>query len=49
LRSISALRGLSVPVRWRSLQLEVGAVTGKGINRSALTVSLTGDVFEHID
>jgi hypothetical protein len=49
LRSISALRGLSVPVRWRSLQLEIGAVTGKGINRSALTVSLTGDVFEYVD
>jgi hypothetical protein len=49
LRSISALRGLSVPVRWRSLQLEIGAESGKGINRSALTVSLTGDVFEYID
>lgn len=49
LRSISALRGLSVPVRWRSLQLEIGAVTGKGINRSALTVSLTGDVFEYVE
>lgn len=49
LRSISALRGLSVPVRWRSLQLEIGAVTGKGINSSALTVSLTGDVFEQIE
>ncbi len=47
LRSITALRGLSVPVRWRSLQLEIGAVTRKGINSSALTVSLTGDVFEH--
>ncbi len=48
LRSISALRGLSVPVRWRSLQLEIGSATGKGINHSALTISLTGDVFEHI-
>jgi hypothetical protein len=43
------LRGLSVPVRWRSLQLEIGTATGKGINRSALTISLTGDVFEHIE
>lgn len=49
LRSISVLRGLSVPVRWRSLQLEIGAVTGKGINQSALTVSLIGDVFEHAE
>ena len=49
LRSISALRGLSVPVRWRSLQLEIGALTGKGINRSGLTVSLTGDVFEYVE
>jgi len=49
LRSISALRGLSVPVRWRSLQLEIGTATGKGINRSALTISLMGDVFEHVE
>jgi hypothetical protein len=49
LRSIYALRGLSVPVRWRSLQLEIGARTGKGISSSALTVSLTGDVFEHVE
>jgi hypothetical protein len=49
LRSLSALRGLSVPVRWRSLQLEIGAETGKAINRSALTISLTGDVFEHVE
>jgi hypothetical protein len=46
LRSISVLRGLSVPVRWRSLQLELGAAVGQGVSRSALTVSLIGDVFE---
>jgi hypothetical protein len=46
LRSISALRGLAVPVRWRSLQLELGPAVGQGISRSALTVSLMGDVFE---
>ena len=49
LRSISALRGLSVPVHWRSLQLEIGLASGKGINRSALTISLMGDVFEHVE
>jgi hypothetical protein len=46
LRSISVLRGLSVPVRWRSLRLEIGAAVGQGVSRSALTVSLIGDVFE---
>jgi len=46
LRSISVLRGLTVPVRWRSLQLELGAAVGQGISRSALTISLIGDVFE---
>jgi hypothetical protein len=33
-------------VRWRSLKLELGAVMGQGIRRSALTVNLTGDIFE---
>lgn len=46
LRSLSALKGLPVPVRWRGLQLELDASVGQGISRSALTVSLTGDVFE---
>lgn len=46
LRSISVLQGLLVPVRWRSLKLELGAVMGQGIRRSALTVNLTGDIFE---
>ena len=46
LRSVSVLQGLLAPVRWRSLKLELGAVVGQGIRRSALTVSLTGDVFE---
>jgi len=46
LRSMSALKGLPVPVRWRGLQLELGAPVGQGISRSELTVSLTGEVFE---
>lgn len=46
LRSVSVLQGLMVPVRWRSLKLELGAAVGQGIRRSALTVSLTGDIFE---
>lgn len=46
LRSMSALKGLVVPVRWRGLQLELDAPVGEGISRSALTVSLTGEVFE---
>jgi hypothetical protein len=46
LRSMSSLKGLTVPVRWRGLQLELGEPTGQGISRSELTVSLTGEVFE---
>lgn len=46
LRSMSALKGLTVPVRWRGLQLELGEPVGQGISRSELTVSLTGEVFE---
>ena len=46
LRSLSALKGLHVPVRWRGLQLELDAPVGQGISRSALTVSLTGEIFE---
>ena len=49
LRSISALKGLTIPVRWRGLVLELGAPTGQGVSRSELTVSLTGEVFEIID
>jgi hypothetical protein len=43
---MSALKGLTVPVRWRGLQLELGEPVGQGINRSELIVSLTGEVFE---
>jgi len=46
LRSMSALKGFPVPVRWRGLQLELGAPVGQGISRSELTVSLMGEVFE---
>lgn len=46
LRSLSALKGLPVPVRWRGLQLELGTPGGLGISRSELTVSLMGEVFE---
>jgi hypothetical protein len=46
LRSLSALKGLPVPVRWRGLHLEIEAPVGQGISRSALTVSLTGEIFE---
>lgn len=46
LRSLSALKGLSIPVRWRGLQLELDAPVGQGISRSTLTVSLTGEIFE---
>jgi len=46
LRSMSALKGLSVTVRWRSIQLELGLTAGQGISRSELIVSLNGEVFE---
>ena len=47
LRSMVALRGLSVPVRWKSLHLEVGGTPrGQGISRSELMVQLLGEVFE---
>jgi hypothetical protein len=46
LRSMAALKGLPVPVRWRGLQLELDVPVGQGISRSELTVSLTGEVFE---
>ncbi len=46
MRSISTLRGLTIPVRWRGLQLDIGQPTGQGIRRSELTVSLTGEIFE---
>lgn len=46
LRSMSALRGFPVPVRWRALQLDIGSPSGQGIRRSELTVSLTGEIFE---
>lgn len=46
LRSMSALKGLPVPVRWRGLQLELDVPAGQGISRSELIVSLTGEVFE---
>lgn len=46
LRSMSAMRGFPVPVRWRGLQLDIGSPSGQGIRRSELTVSLTGEVFE---
>lgn len=46
LRSMSALRGFPVPVRWRGLQLDIGSPSGQGIRRSELTVSLTGEIFE---
>ena len=46
LRSMSALKGLTVPIRWRGLQLELGEPVGQGISRSELTMSLTGEVFE---
>lgn len=46
LRSMSALKGLVVPVRWRSVQLELGMSAGQGISRSELIVSLNGEVFE---
>lgn len=49
LRSISALRGLMIPVRWRGLQLELGAPGGQGVSRSGLTVNLTGEIFEIAD
>jgi hypothetical protein len=46
LRSVSALRGLPVPVRWRSLQLDVGVLGGSGVTRSELMVHLIGELFE---
>ncbi len=46
LRSMVALKGLSVPVRWRSIHLEVGTTRGRGISSSALMVHLLGEVFE---
>ena len=46
LRSASALKGLTVPVRWRSVHLNVGSVAGVGITRSALLVHLIGEVYE---
>ena len=46
LRSMSALSGLAVPVRWRSIQLEIGASGGRGISSSELMVHLLGEVFE---
>lgn len=46
LRSMVALKGLSVPVRWRSVHLEVGTPRGRGISSSGLMVHLLGEVFE---
>lgn len=46
LRSMSALKGLPIPVRWRGLQLDLGLPAGQGISRSELIVSLMGEVFE---
>jgi len=46
LRSMSALSGLTVPVRWRSVQLEVGPTGGHSISSSELMVHLLGEVFE---
>ena len=46
LRSMAALKGLTVPVRWRSAHLAVGAMQGQGIIRSALTVHLIGEIYE---
>lgn len=46
LRSMTALKGFPVPVRWRGMQLDIGSPSGQGIRRSELTVSLTGEIFE---
>ncbi|MDN3988407.1 hypothetical protein [Zwartia vadi] len=46
LRSLSALKGLTIPVRWRSVQLDLGMPEGQGVSRSELIVSLNGEVFE---
>ncbi len=48
LRTLTALRALTVPVRWRSATLEVGNISGQELTRSALVVQLIGDLFEHI-
>ena len=46
MRSLSALQGLQMPVRWRSATLEVGAISGQALARSALVVQLIGEMFE---
>jgi len=46
MRSLSALQALQTPVRWRSATLDVGAVSGHALTRSALVVQLTGEMFE---
>jgi len=46
LRSMPALRGLTIPVRWRSVHLKLGAVQGQGISQSELMVQLQGEIFE---
>ena len=46
MRSLPALHVLQTPVRWRSATLEVGAVSGHALTRSALVVQLIGEMFE---
>ena len=46
MRSLPALQVLQTPVRWRSATLDVGAVSGHALTRSALVVQLTGEMFE---
>lgn len=47
LRSIVMLEGLTVPVRWRRVRLEIGSPSGRvsGSN-SSLNLELTGELFE---
>jgi hypothetical protein len=48
MRSIAALSGLQSPLHWRTLSLQVDAMSGAGIARSQLVVQLIGDLFETI-
>lgn len=46
LRSVPALAGLDVAVRWRSASLAIDRTPGGGIAHSPLRVHLVGDLFE---
>ena len=46
LRSLTSLEGFAMPVRWRRVVLNVEQQVPQSLNRSVLTVELTGDMFE---